>query len=154
MPTPSVGPPVKFDHTGDYAGFVNHSPHRVMYKNKMYPTALHLLEAMKFTHQPALQERIRTCRDVNDMYPLSASFQEHVRSDWGQVFLRTMEDVLYLKFKQHPILRSLLLRTGLADIVYADENTYWGDGHMGDGANELGRALVRLRDRLRQEGEN
>ena len=93
MPTPAVGPPIKFDHTGDYAGFVNHSPHRVMYKNKMYPTALHLLEAMKFTHQPALQERIRTCKDVNDMYPLSASFQEHVRSDWGQVFLKTVRCV-------------------------------------------------------------
>ena len=89
MPVPSVGPPIKFDHTGEYSGFVNHSPHRVLYKNKMYPTALHLLEAMKFMHQPALQERIRTCKDVHDMYPLSASFQEHVRPDWGQVFLKT-----------------------------------------------------------------
>ncbi|KAH0840205.1 hypothetical protein J3R83DRAFT_1206 [Lanmaoa asiatica] len=134
MPVPTHGPPIKFDHTGDYAGFVNHSNHRVMYKNKMYPTALHLLEAMKFTHQPALQERIRTCKDVNDMYPLSASLQEHVRSDWGQVFLQTMEEVLYLKFKQHPSLRTLLRPSG-------------------EGSNELGKALVRVRERLRQEGE-
>ena len=90
MPVPTVGPPIRFDHTGEHAGFVNHSHHRVMYKNKMYPTALHLLEAIKFTHQPALQEKIRTCKDVNDMYPLSASLQEHVRSDWGQVFLKTV----------------------------------------------------------------
>ena len=61
-----------------------------------------------------------------------------------------MEDVLYLKFKQHPILRTLLLRAGLVDIVYADDNTYWGDGPLGEGANELGNALVRLRERLRQ----
>ena len=94
MPIPTAGTPVRFDHTGEYAGFVNHSHHRVMYKNKMYPTALHLLEAMKFTHQPALQERIRTCKDVNDMYPLSASFQEHVRPDWGQVFLKTVRGSL------------------------------------------------------------
>ncbi|KAG8218935.1 hypothetical protein J3R82DRAFT_4643 [Butyriboletus roseoflavus] len=153
MPVPDRGPPIRFDHTGNYAGFVNHSNHRVMYKNKMYPTALHLLEAMKFIHQPALQERIRTCKDVNDMYPLSASYQEHVRSDWGQVFLQTMEDVLYLKFKQHPSLRMLLLRTGLLDIVYADDNEYWGEGPLGEGANELGKALVRVRERLQQEGE-
>lgn len=88
MPATTHGPPIKFDHTGDYAGFVNHSPHRVMYKNRMYPTALHLLEAMKFMHRPDLQERVRTCKDVNDMYPLSASFQDHVRPDWGQVFLQ------------------------------------------------------------------
>lgn len=70
MPVLVSGPPVKFDHTADYSGFVNHSNHRI-YKNKMHPTGLHFLEAMKYTHQPALQERIWTCKDVNEMYPLS-----------------------------------------------------------------------------------
>ncbi|KAG1801949.1 uncharacterized protein BJ212DRAFT_1398266 [Suillus subaureus] len=154
MPAPDRGPPVKFDHTGELSGFVNHSQHRVLYKNKMYPTAMHLLEAMKFTEHPNLQERIRTCTDVGDMYPLSASFQDHVRPDWGQVFLKIMEEVLHIKFKQHPSLRTLLLRTGLADLVYADANdTYWGHGPSGDGANELGKALMRVRDRLRAEGD-
>ncbi|KAF9226807.1 hypothetical protein BS17DRAFT_776158 [Gyrodon lividus] len=153
MPVPDRGPPVKFDHTGEFAGFVNHSRHRVLYKNKMYPTALHLLEAMKFPERPDLQERIRTCTDVTDMYPLSASFQEHVRPDWGQVFLKTMEEVLFFKFKQHPNLRTILLGTGLADIVYADANSYWGEGPLGEGANELGKALVRVRERLCQEGD-
>lgn len=109
MPTPFQGPPIRFDHTGSYAGFVNHSNHRVMYKNKMYPTALHLLEAMKFTHRPDLQERIRTCKDVHDMYPLSASLQEHVRSDWGQVFLQIVRG-LFLSF-------FICLGSGLAEGV-------------------------------------
>ncbi|KAH7887425.1 hypothetical protein F5I97DRAFT_1806076 [Phlebopus sp. FC_14] len=153
IPIPQPGPPVRFNHTGDYSGFVNHSHHRVLYRNKTYPTALHLLEAMKFTERPDLAERIRTCADVNDMYPLSASFQQFVRSDWGQVFLKTMDEVLHLKFKQHPVLRALLLRTGLSDIIYADANSYWGEGPQGEGANELGKALARVRDRLRREGE-
>jgi len=87
------------------------------------------------------------------MYPLSASFQQYVRPDWGQVFLNTMEDVLYLKFKQHPTLRTLLLNTGGSDVVYADNNTYWGEGPSGTGSNELGNALVRVRDRLRADGD-
>jgi len=90
MPAPERGPPIKFDHTGELSGFVNHSPHRVLHRNKMYPTAMHLLEAMKFTAHPEIQERIRTCKDVGDMYPLSASFQQYVRPDWGQVFLHTV----------------------------------------------------------------
>lgn len=90
MPAPQRGPPIKFNHTGELSGFVNHSPHRVLHGNKMYPTAMHLLEAMKFTKHPDMQERIRTCGDVGDMYPLSASFQEYVRPDWGQVFLSTV----------------------------------------------------------------
>ena len=63
-----------------------------------------------------------------------------------------MEEVLYLKFKQHPTLRTLLLNTGLSDIVYADHNPYWGEGPSGAGSNELGKALMRVRDRLLAEG--
>ena len=90
MPAPDRGPPIHFNHIGELSGFVNHSPHRVLYRNKMYPTAMHLLEAMKFIAHPDIQERIRTCKDVSDMYPLSASFQQYVRPDWGQVFLKTV----------------------------------------------------------------
>ena len=61
-----------------------------------------------------------------------------------------MEEALYLKSMQHPSLRTLLLRTGLVDIVYAEDNTYWDDGPLGEGANEPSKALVRLRE---QESE-
>lgn len=65
-----------------------------------------------------------------------------------------MEDVLFTKFKQHPDLRSLLMGTGTADIIYADQgDTFWGDGGPnGEGTNELGKALVRVREKLRGEG--
>jgi predicted NAD-dependent protein-ADP-ribosyltransferase YbiA (DUF1768 family) len=64
-----------------------------------------------------------------------------------------VEEVLYLKFKQHPDLRSLLMNTGLADIIYSDPgDTYWGEGPLGQGANELGKAIVRARERLQREG--
>jgi predicted NAD-dependent protein-ADP-ribosyltransferase YbiA (DUF1768 family) len=60
-----------------------------------------------------------------------------------------MEDVLYLKFKQHPSLCALLMNTGLSNLVYADHNTYWGEGPTGTGSNKLGKALVRVRERIR-----
>ena len=64
-----------------------------------------------------------------------------------------MEEVLYLKFKQHPEVRTLLMGTGAADLVYAEtKDTFWGEGPSGTGNNELGKALVRVRDRLRGEG--
>jgi ribA/ribD-fused uncharacterized protein len=81
-----------------------------------------------------------------------------------------MEEVLLLKFQQSPSMRSLLLNTGNAQLIYSDPtDTYWGDGvglpqnsalgldgHPGipKGSNELGRALMRVRERLRnQEGQ-
>ncbi|KAF7984751.1 hypothetical protein HWV62_11707 [Athelia sp. TMB] len=151
---PNRPPPVRFDHTSPLSGFMNHSPHRVLYQNHTYPSALHLLEALKFIgHRPELAERIRAVRDVQDVYPLSASMQEFVRADWGQVFLQSVEEVLYMKFKQHPDLRSQLMNTGSADIIYAEaEDAYWGEGPAGQGTNELGKSIMRVRERLRREG--
>ncbi|KAL4076307.1 hypothetical protein J3A83DRAFT_4226371 [Scleroderma citrinum] len=146
-------PPIKFNHLGDLGGFVNHSRHRILYRNKTYPSAVHLLESMKFVDKPDIAERIRLALDADEVYRLSTQYHEHVRPDWGHVFLKVLDDVLYLKFKQHPTLRRLLLNTGIADIVYADTNDYWGEGSNGEGDNELGGALVRVRDRLRREGE-
>jgi predicted NAD-dependent protein-ADP-ribosyltransferase YbiA (DUF1768 family) len=64
-----------------------------------------------------------------------------------------MEEVLYLKFKQHPDLRALLMNTGIADIIYAEaSDPFWGSGPLGEGANRLGKALVQVRERLKSEG--
>lgn len=88
-------PPIRFTQTGDLAGFLNHSPHRVLHQQKIYPSATHLFEAMKYLEggpgqqpRPDLAERIRACPNVADVYPLSAEFQSKgwVRSDWGLVF--------------------------------------------------------------------
>lgn len=93
MPVPAPAapgvPPVTFSHQSDeLAGFMNHSAHRVLHQNKTYPSALHLHEAFKFMdHRPELAERIRHCARVQEVYPLSASLQDQVRPDWGQVFL-------------------------------------------------------------------
>jgi ribA/ribD-fused uncharacterized protein len=63
-----------------------------------------------------------------------------------------MDEVLYQKFRQHSDLRSLLLNTGNSELIYAEvTDPFWGEGPSGQGANELGRALMRVRDRLRQE---
>lgn len=64
-----------------------------------------------------------------------------------------MEDVLYRKFRQHPDLLNLLLNTGVAELVYNEvRDDFWGVGQTGQGANELGKALVRVRERIRAEG--
>ena len=65
-----------------------------------------------------------------------------------------MDEVLYLKFRQHNDLRTLLLSTHPADLVYVETgDSFWGDG--GDvGTNELGKSLVRVRERIRTEGQS
>lgn len=63
-----------------------------------------------------------------------------------------MEDALYYKIVQHEDLCDMLLGTGIAELIYADPtDLFWGEGEHEEGANELGRALMRVRDRLRRE---
>ncbi|KAH9986137.1 DUF1768-domain-containing protein, partial [Russula vinacea] len=147
-------PPVlRFNEYGDFAALVNNSPHRVVYRGLPYPTALHLFEARKFLdHRPDLAEQIRLCERVEWVTATSGELAGFTRRDWGNIGLSTMDEVLYLKFSQHADLRALLLSTYPAELVYVEPtDPFWGDG-AGIGMNELGRSLMRVRERLRVEG--
>ncbi|KAJ3734614.1 hypothetical protein DFJ43DRAFT_137205 [Lentinula guzmanii] len=149
-------PPLIFTQfSPSYQGFFPHSPHRVMYNNAIYPTATHLHEALKYLpSHPTIAAQIRLCVNLNDVYPLSAANTGYVRPDWGNIFLDEMEKVLEFKFRQHAELRNVLIE-GVEgqkgrEIIYRDENDmFWGDGGGdGKGANELGKILAKVRDKL------
>ncbi|KAJ6585543.1 hypothetical protein B0H19DRAFT_871500, partial [Mycena capillaripes] len=138
-----------------YAGFLHNSPHSVVYNNAEYPSLLHLHEAMKFLpNNPHLAERIRCCLGAREVYPLSDEltrlYPDAVRSDWPTLYLTSMEKAIWLKFRQHADLRDILVRTGDAPLIYADEeDAYWGEGSPGQGGmNHFGRILQYVRDEL------
>lgn len=98
-PIPSSPPAIRFDQTGKYSMFMNHSPHRVVWDNNTYPTALHLHEALKFIEtRPDVAEQIRACERPEDVYPLSATFQKDQRPDWGGIYLRVVCPTLVFFF--------------------------------------------------------
>ncbi|CCM03340.1 uncharacterized protein FIBRA_05469 [Fibroporia radiculosa] len=155
MATPAPARPVmKVDPGNELAGLIHWSPHRVHYNSKSYPTAFHLLEAMKFIdHRPDIAERIRTSGSVEEARAVSVASHHDMRPDWENVLLDKMDEILYQKMIQYPTLRAVLLSTDIADLVFNDRNdNFWGDGPLGQGANQLGKALVRLRERLKAEG--
>jgi predicted NAD-dependent protein-ADP-ribosyltransferase YbiA (DUF1768 family) len=62
-----------------------------------------------------------------------------------------MDEVLYLKFRQHGDLRTLLLDTHPSELIYVESgDPFWGDG-AGAGMNQLGKSLMRVRGQLRIE---
>ncbi|KZT70320.1 hypothetical protein DAEQUDRAFT_725603 [Daedalea quercina L-15889] len=150
---PSPSPQVSVHRENQYAGLIPSSPFSVHYNGRPYPTAFHLHEALKFMDtQPDVAEHIRTCRTVEEARNVSVENEDAVRDDWEDIIFNMMDEVIYQKLLQHEHLRSLLLNTGMADIVFSDSDGFWGVGPLGRGANELGRSLVRVRDRFRQEG--
>jgi predicted NAD-dependent protein-ADP-ribosyltransferase YbiA (DUF1768 family) len=61
-----------------------------------------------------------------------------------------MDEALYNKFRQHTKARNILLSTGTAPLIFQDAaDTFWGGGPDDSGANHMGHALERVRQRLR-----
>ncbi|KAH9987559.1 hypothetical protein BJV77DRAFT_950102 [Russula vinacea] len=133
---------------------VAYSLHSVLYEDEQYPTALHLFEACKFLPDwPDLADRVRQCQHMEQVTSTSAELANFIRPDWDNVMLSTMDDVSYLKFCQHDDLRTQLLNTYPTELVYVESgDRFWGGDGAGGGMNELGKSLMRVRERLRSEG--
>ncbi|KAG5642903.1 hypothetical protein DXG03_001910 [Asterophora parasitica] len=161
-PPGSPGPPksprprqrVLFYHKHDpHYGFTNFSEHPVVYKGKTYPTSEHLFQSFKFQeHRPGLADHIRTCSErPSAAFSEARRFQPEVRPDWKHVNIEKMDITLEHKFTQHLDLKEELLATGDAELVEdSDKDAFWGVGADGKGRNELGKALERLREKLRR----
>jgi len=145
---------ILFYHKHDpHYGFTNFSSHPVQYKGKKYPTSEHLFQSFKFQdHRPNLAEHIRTCSERPSVaFSEARRFQPEARPDWKHVNIQKMDETLWHKFTQHLDLKEELLMTGDAELVEdSDKDAFWGVGSDRRGRNELGKALERLRARLRE----
>ncbi|GJE87519.1 DUF1768-domain-containing protein [Phanerochaete sordida] len=145
--------PLRIDLAGYLTELTHLSPHDVVFGNRRFPTALHALEAQRFVDtRPEIVDEIMSCRSPDDVRAVVSRHGGHSRPDWEQVVVQMMDEVLYAKFTQHPHLRQLLLGTEDLPLQFChQQDNFWGDGPLGQGANQLGKALERVRERLRNE---
>jgi hypothetical protein len=115
--------PIRFDRNHPFSMT---SPHALDYEGKLYPSAIHLWHAMRFLRRPAGRGRGRTeevwhpelaegIRQASEP-ELYADQWAHAgaigkdgtimrslqRPDWEEIQMDKMDDVLALKFTQHP----------------------------------------------------
>lgn len=77
-------------------------------------------------------------------------------SNWDQIKIRVMFDVLRIKFAI-PELRDKLLATGDQELIEGNDwgDTFWGvDKNTGVGRNFLGRILMQIRQEIRDKMKN
>ncbi|KAG6840143.1 hypothetical protein C0991_008580 [Blastosporella zonata] len=153
-PFPGYGSqkPILFYEKNDpYYEFTNFSDHDVFYNGKRYPTSEHLFQSLKFLeHQPGIANDIRACETPRKAYEMARRYKHFARADWFKLNVVMMDAVLLLKFQQHRELRELLVSTGDAVLIEnSPADSFWGIGQDQKGSNELGKALMRLRDKFR-----
>lgn len=139
--------------TGEYGELSNFAPYPITLKGKRWPTSEHYFQAQKFV-DPRDQEEIRGANTPRLAARWGRDRQRKLRRDWERAKLGVMREAVEAKFRQHEELRVLLLGTGDATLIEHTENDdFWGDGGDGSGRNELGRILMAVRQRLREELE-
>lgn len=108
-----------------------------------FPTVEHAYQAAK-TDDIHKKRRIRRAETPGKAKRLGRSLE--LVPDWENIKVKTMEQLVLLKFTSSMSLTSMLLATG--DAVLIEGNT-WGDRFWGkvngEGENHLGRILMEVR---------
>ncbi len=149
-----AAPPIHFySVTAEYGELSNFAPYPIKLNGKRWPTSEHFFQAQKFANASD-QEEIRRTSSPMIAARMGRDRKRKLRRDWESVKLGVMREAVEAKFRQHDDLRALLLATGEAKLIEHTENDdFWGDGGDGSGRNELGRVLMAVRERLREESE-
>lgn len=135
----------------EYGVFSNFAPYPIRIGSKTWPTSEHYFQAQKFAAKKD-QEEIRETKSPMVAARMGRDRKRKLRKDWERVKVGIMREAVEAKFRQHAELAELLLGTGDATIVeHTDNDDFWGDGGDGSGRNELGRILMAVRAKLREE---
>ena len=132
----------------DFGAFSNFAPYPILLDGELWPTSEHYFQAQKFDDAD-YRARIRAEPSPMIAARLGRDRRQRLRADWEAVKLDVMRAAVRAKFTQYEELRSLLLSTGDRRIVeHTTNDSYWGDGGDGSGANMLGNILMEIRDEL------
>lgn len=138
---------------GAYRCFSNFHGALVEFEGSMYPTSEHAFMAAK-TADPEVRLPLQVGGSIGDN-PVEAKKYGRtkivLRDNWEQVKVDFMFVILHDKFTRHMDLGNVLLDTG---DKYLEETNHWNDkcwgvdSNTGEGDNNLGKVLMRVRAML------
>jgi len=143
----SLTNPVLF-YGGQHYMFSNFSAFRVIWRGRDWMTSEHAYQAAKFL-EPEMQDLIAGATSAHDAKKLGRKHDDLKRSDWPEVKLSIMEEILRAKLAQHPFIKERLLETIGKDMIEdSPKDSFWGRGPDHHGENHLGQLWMKLRNEL------
>lgn len=135
--------------SGKYFFLSNFSEAEVWYDGDSYPTVEHAYQAAK-THDLIVRQFIRIAPTPKRAKQLGRKAQ--LRHDWEDIKVEIMHALVRDKFRSHPELTHRLISTGDQTLI---EGNWWQDRFWGmcegEGRNELGKILMKVREELRRD---
>lgn len=132
-----------------YFALHNFSANAIEIDSVVYPTAEHAFHALKFD-DAAIREEIINSSSPVAAFHLGKKYKPLRRSDWNDIKVGVLEDIIRRKAQQNPDVKEALLLSGDEQIVEVNENDdFWGSGPDGKGQNHTGKILMKIRDELK-----
>lgn len=133
---------------GEYGFLSNFYPCTLTYKGITWPHSESAYQAMK-SSDPAIHQILAKMMRPGEAKRYGKRIT--LRSDWEDIKLDVMHDIVTAKFDQNPELQRKLLLTGFCEL---EEGNTWGDTiwgvcppNSGNGENMLGIILMNLRSK-------
>lgn len=131
---------------GEYRWLSNFYPCEVLFEGDTYPSTENAYQAAKSTNTE-YRLALMSCTPGQSK---KQSRKMQVRSDWNDVKLGIMEDLLRQKFNQEPF-RTQLIEIGDQPIQEGNSwgDTFWGVNiATGKGENNLGKLIMKIQSEL------
>lgn len=118
-----------------------------------FMTAEHAFQYKKFeTSNPRIAERIKSAQSPWAVYQITRENREFARTDWQDIKLKIMEEIINAKLQQNDDVREQLIKTGRRTIVENSPwDSFWGAGSDGKGENHLGKIWMNIREKLNEQ---
>lgn len=131
---------------GKYRFLSNFYPSSILRDGILYSTVEHAYQAEKVAN-PADKERVRKSPSPGLAKQLGRRLRS--RTDWNEIKVECMRELVRLKFEQNLHLLQELLSTGDAELIEANywHDAFWGT-YQGKGKNTLGKILMEVRAEL------
>lgn len=140
------------DFRGPYRWLSNFEYAPVSYKGFVWPTTEHAYQAMKSNE---VEDWIKVLNLDTPRQAKAIGYKLKIRPDWEAVKYQFMYEIVLAKFTQNLDLCEKLLATGSCQLIEGNTwgDTYWGVCN-GSGQNNLGRILMKIRHKLREQNNS
>jgi N-glycosidase YbiA len=138
---------IPFYETSNFV-FSNFSPHSIRVNGVLYPTVEHAYHAAKFDDKN-IKEEIRNTGSPLEALQLSKKYLSVKKQNWDEVKVNILYELIKEKAQQNEEVRDALIATGDEEIVEDNpHNDFWGNGKDGNGQNQMGKILMKIRGEL------